>query len=324
MSRPELPAGPAQLRGPLALVAHDAGGAEILSSLVACGALPAGTELRLVLQGPARAVFERKLGAVQCLPLAQALHGASMLLAGTGWQSSLEFDALCLAREQRLPAIAFLDHWVNYRQRFVRHGVSCLPDALWVGDDEALALARTVLPERPAFLVPNPYFAAMREGFAALAQREQPRAGLRVLYVCEPVREPALRTHGNERHWGYTEEEALAFALACLPTIGAIDSLVVRPHPSEPPAKYDAQLARCAWPVTRGGAASLLQEVAASDVVIGLHSMAMVIGLLAGKRVLCAIPPGGGACVLPQRQIGMLRELDALPPPVTAESTANC
>jgi hypothetical protein len=316
----DAPAGPAQLRGPLVVVAHDAGGAEILGSLLARGALPAGIELRLVLAGPARAVFARKLGEVPTQPLVPALHGAAMLLAGTGWQSSLEFDALCLAREQRLPAVAFLDHWVNYRQRFVHRGVSCLPDALWVGDDDALALARTVLPERPAFLVPNPYFAAMREELAALASPAAPRAGLRVLYVCEPVREPALRLHGHERHWGYTEEEALAFALDHLPALGPgpIDSLVVRPHPSEPLAKYDAQLRGRAWPVTRGGAASLLAEVAACDVVIGCNSMAMVIGLLAGKRVLCAIPPGGAACLLPQRRIELLRDLAPSPAPEPA------
>jgi hypothetical protein len=309
MSLHDVPAGPAQLRGPLVVVAHDAGGAEVLSSLVARGGLPAGIEVRLVLQGPARAVFERKVGVVQSSPLLQAMHDAAMLLAGTGWQSSLEYDALCLAREQRLPALAFLDHWVNYRQRFERQGITCLPDALWVGDDDALALARRVLPERPAFLVPNPYFEAMREELAALAQARAPGAGLRVLYVCEPVREPALRLHGSERHWGYTEEEALSFALAHLPALGPIASLVVRPHPSESPAKYDAQLRGCAWPVTRGGGASLLAEMAASDVVIGCNSMAMVIGLLAGKRVFCAIPPGGAACALPQRQIGRLSEL---------------
>jgi hypothetical protein len=318
----ELPAGPAQLRGPLVLVAHDAGGAEILSSLVARGGLPAGIDVRLVLEGPAHAVFLRKLGPVQTWPLAQAMRGAAMLLAGTGWQSSLEWDALRQAREQGVPAIAFLDHWVNYRRRFVRQGVCCLPDALWVGDDDAWVLARAELPERPAFLVPNPYFDAMREALAALprqaALQAAPQAGLRVLFVCEPVREPALHMHGSERHWGYTEEEALAFALDSLPALGRIDSLVVRPHPSEAPAKYDTQLAGRPWPVQRGGAASLLEEVAASDVVIGCNSVAMVIGLLAGKRVFCAIPPGGAACLLPQRQIAMLRELTTAQGTVTA------
>jgi hypothetical protein len=36
--------------------------------------------------------------------------------------------------------------------------------------------------------------------------------------------------------------------------------------------------------------------------------MAMVIGLAGHKTVWCAVPPGGAACLLPQPQIGMLRD----------------
>ena len=84
-----------------------------------------------------------------------------------------------------------------------------------MGDEDALALAGERLPSVPATLVPNPYFADLRERLAQLG-RSAPRqtsAGVRVLYVCEPVREPALRQFGDERHWGHTEEAALQFAL---------------------------------------------------------------------------------------------------------------
>jgi hypothetical protein len=218
------------------------------------------------------------------------------------------------ARERGIPSIAYLDHWTNYRERFVRGGVPCRPDALWVGDDDALALARERLPSVPATLVPNPYFADLRERLAQLGS-SSPRdatAGVRVLYVCEPLRESALRQFGNERHWGYTEEEALQFALERLPLLGQpIARLVLRPHPSEAPEKYDRQLAASDLPVSRGGGRDLLSEVADCDWVVGCNSMAMVVGLLAGKRVLSAIPPSGGACSLPQCAIEMLR--DAVP-----------
>lgn len=300
--------GPAALRGPVAVVAHDAGGAEILSSLIARGGFAPSCALRLVLAGPARAIFERKLGACERLTLDDALPGAGSVLTGTGWQAAFEFDARVAARRQGVPAVAFLDHWVNYRERFVRGGAECLPDALWVGDPHALALARRVLPACPAWLLPNPYFAEVREQLAARAARRPARAaGLRVLYVCEPVREAALRLHGDERHWGYTEEEALAAALAALPALGRpIVGVRVRPHPSEPAGKYDAQFAASAWPVHRGGGVPLLDEIAAADVVVGCNSMAMVMALLAGKRVLCAIPPGGAPCSLPLSGIEML------------------
>lgn len=305
----------ATLRGPLAVVAHDAGGAEILSSLLRRHDLLRRMDCRLALAGPARAVFTRKLGAPPVHDLASALAGAGTLLCGTGWASSHEWQALRDARAAGVHAIAVLDHWVNYRERFVRDGCAVAPDALWLGDADALALARRVLPDWPAHWVPNAYFADSRDELAALAARQParpPGAGARVLYVCEPMREPALRQFGNARHHGYVEEEALAYALARLPqALGRIESVLIRPHPSEAPDKYDAQLAACALPVLRGGDRPLFDEVAASDVVVGCSSMAMVIGLIAGRRVFSAIPPGGAPCVLPQRQITMLRDLPA-------------
>lgn len=314
--RPSDVAGPLALpalAGPLAVVAHDAGGAEILSSLLRREGLLQRLDCRVALAGPAQAVFARKLDGLPTCSVAQALDGAATLLCGTGWMSSFEWQAMQDARGSGIPTIAFLDHWVNYRPRFVREGRLGLPDALWVGDESALTIAGRELPERPATLVPNPYFADCREALAALEARagQAPAAagGARVLYVCEPVREPALRQFGNERHHGYTEEEALAFALAQLPALlGSRAQLVLRPHPSEAPDKYDRQLAACAWPVRRGGTLPLLDEVAASDVVIGCNSMAMVIGLLGGKQVFSAIPPGGAPCVLPLPGITLLRD----------------
>ena len=330
------PASPlSALARPLAIVAHDAGGAELLSSLLRRAGLGPGTVggrgLRFALDGPARAVFERKLGPIPNLPLTQALDGAASLLCGTGWQAMLEFDALRGARERGMMSIAFLDHWTNYRERFVRGGLRCLPDALWVGDEHALVMARQRLPELPVALLPNPYLADLLERVVQLTTAAESRtpsrhsAGLRFLYVSEPLREAALRQHGSERHWGYTEEEALQYALERLPQLGVhIAQLVLRPHPSEAPDKYDALLARSSLPVSRGGARELLAEVAECDVVVGCNSMAMVIGLLAGKRVLCAIPPGGSACALPQRTIQMLRETVTLGERRSAAAPQGC
>jgi hypothetical protein len=202
---------------------------------------------------------------------------------------------------------------VNYRQRFVRDGATVLPDAVWVGDAMALERARTELPEVPARLVENSALLDLREQLAARAAAAAPPSqerGLSVLFICEPVREHALRQHGDERHWGYTEEEALAYFLAHVDALGApVARIVVRPHPAEPRDKYDAVLRGTALPVELSTQADVLDDILASDWVAGCNSMALVIALVAQRRVLCCIPPGGRPCVLPHAGIVQLQAL---------------
>ena len=291
----------------LALVSHDAGGAEILSSWVR----QHGAEAVFVLDGPARAIFARKLGAVRHVELEAAVAQCDRVLCGTSGESALETDAIAAARSAGKPSVAFLDHWVNYRERFVREGGLCLPDEIWVGDALAQSMATAAFPGLPVRLVDNPYFADIRRELAALPARSaRETGGTSVLYAAEPLREQALRQFGDERRWGYAEEDALRYFLGNVGCLGAVTEIVIRPHPSEPRAKY-------AWagrefddlPIVMGGVRPLLEEIVRADVVVGCESMALVVGLLAGKRVVSCIPPGGRPCVLPHREIVRLETL---------------
>jgi hypothetical protein len=84
---------------------------------------------------------------------------------------------------------------------------------------------------------------------------------------------------------------------------------VIRPHPSESPDKYDWVTRQFDLPIVRGGAKTLHEEIVESDVVVGCETMAMVVGLLAQRRVLSSIPPGGRPCTLPHPEIESLQSL---------------
>jgi hypothetical protein len=291
----------------LAVVSHDAGGAEVVSSYVRRH----GLQPLFVLEGPARAVFERKLGPVNGVSLDEALRTCTSLLCGTSWQSELEFNALRLARQLDKHSVSFLDHWVNYRDRFVRAGQTCRPDEVWVCDAVAQEVAERELAGVPVRLVGNPYLEDIRAEYAALGSRRPAAPGeLSVLYVCEPIREHALRRYGNARFFGYTEEEALRFFLANLAALSdPVERIRIRPHPSEPAAKYGWVAQQSDLLIEVGGSRPLLEDLAHSDVVVGCESMAMVVGLVVGKRVISCIPPGGRACGLPQPEIEHLQQL---------------
>jgi len=291
----------------ICVVSHDAGAAEIISSLIRQQSF----ECQYVLAGPALKIFQRKLGPVDSQLLQDAIHSTDWFLCGTSWQSDLEWQAIAMAREAGKKSVAFLDHWVNYQERFVRGGEMHLPDEIWVGDELAENMARNVFPGLVIRLVENPYFDDLKRELAELTKHQDFDPGsLKVLYVCEPLREHALREYGNERHWGYTEEEALRYFLTNLDTLGApVGCIVIRPHPSEAVGKYDWVNEEYDLPIISGGAMTLFEEVAACDVVVGCESMAMVIGLLTGRRVISCIPPGGKPCSLPQQEIEFLQDL---------------
>ena len=108
------------------IVCHDAGGAEIVSSYVRLNNL----EAKYCLEGPAIKVFERKLGSIKNKSLLDVIDSVDWLLCGTGWESDLEWNAIQEAKRQKIKTVSFLEHWVNYSERFNRNGVEILPDEI--------------------------------------------------------------------------------------------------------------------------------------------------------------------------------------------------
>ncbi|MCE5181776.1 MAG: hypothetical protein ABFD51_13360 [Anaerolineaceae bacterium] len=290
----------------IAIVSHDAGGAEILSSWLRRCEEP----YCLVLDGPAKDIFQRKIGVSLSIPLSEAIKQSDWVLCGTSWQSNLERQAIARAKAAGKRSVAFLDHWVYYEVRFQDQGVAVYPDELWVGDMEAKRIAQTAFPGLPIVLKSNPYFEDLQIEFEKIKISPLNSKQCSVLYVCEPIREHALLQHGDERYWGYTEEDALRFFVKNINVIGCtVSKIKIRPHPSESKTKYDWIGWSTSLTIEIGGDKTLLEETAEADVVVGCESMAMVVGLLAKKRVISSIPPGGKSCSLPQPEIEHLQLL---------------
>jgi hypothetical protein len=285
----------------ITVVSHDAGGAEILSSYVR----QSGLDCHYVLEGPARKIFERKLGSIEMSSLEQAIRQSASILCGTSWQSDIEINAIKLARSLGKRSIAFLDHWVNYRDRFIRSGEIFLPDEIWVGDVMAESMAKEIFPHLPVTVVDDPYVQDIRRELTAIQTHRLPlHDSITILYVCEPVSAHALLQHGNAHFWGYVEEEALRYFLSNASALGKpIERILIRPHPSERAEKYSWAQHEFELPIELGGLRTLLEEIVDSDFVVGCESMAMVVGLYAGKNVFSCIPPGGRTCVLPHTEI---------------------
>ncbi len=291
----------------IAIVSHDAGGAEVISSYVR----QEGLDCLYVLEGPALKVFQKKIKSINTLTLDEAISQAETILCGTSWQSNLELNAIKLAREKGKHTISFIDHWVNYHDRFEMNGSTVLPDEIWVGDHIAKSLVNKIFPEMPVTLIENPYFKDIIKDLSNIAiPKKDCSESNTLLYICEPLSEHANLQYGNKCHWGYVEEDALRYFLNNVTALTrSYDRIIIRPHPSERENKYNWVLDEYNLPIEIGGVDSLLKEILQADIVAGCQSTAMVVGLLAKKRIVSCIPSGGASCGLPHKDIEHLQNI---------------
>lgn len=286
--------GPADLPGPLAVVCHDAGAANLIIHWVARGM---GVPVRPFMAGPARTLWTAALPGHPLLGSSEeALDGAACLLSGTGWASDIEHRARMAAAAAGRFSVAVLDHWVNFPERFERSGTCQWPDAFVVTDKWALREAGRALPQLPIFEWPNRY---MEFELAKIARA--PVDG-DILYICEPARSD----------WGRDvpgEFQAIRFFLENMELLRPARSTKIRfrPHPSEDRHKYDAIIGGVDY-AELDGSPSLGESISRSTVVGGMSSAAMIVALMSGRRVFCSLPPWAPACALPHDGIIHLRE----------------
>jgi hypothetical protein len=289
------------------VVAHDAGGAEILASYIMQNELVC----RFVLAGPALTVFQRKLGDFELSNLQQGLEESTWCLCGTSWQSDLEWQAIQQAKHRGINVVAFIEHWVNYPERFIREGVQHLPDMLWVGDAYAEQIAKQHFSNIPIKVVDNPYLKDIKQEIDDLGQAlwKPPKVGEKLLFVSENLSGHALLKYGDANYFGYTEFDALGLLLNNLECVSSnVATLIIRPHPSDLLGKYDGFLERYPGLVEVSAGVSLAADIAAADVVAGCESMALVVGVLANKKVYSCISIDK-PCRLPHKEIVMLNSV---------------
>jgi hypothetical protein len=291
----------------LLVACHDAGGAEIVAAWLA--RRRGEDELRTVLSGPAVRIFAHRLGdAIERLPELPPLDGLDLVLCGSSATSDLERRAVRAARAAGVPSAVWLDHWVFYRERFVLDGALVAPDEVWVTDADAARRAAQAVPGARIVVKGNPY---LEEAAAEIRALSEPHGGgERILYVTEPTAEAALLDTGDPMGWGYEERDVLARFLERLARAPVPPAAVrVRPHPAEPRGKYAATLAAFAGrlPVALSEGGSLAGDCAWADTVAGCETMALVVALAAGRRVISVIPPGGRPLSLPFEAIERAR-----------------
>ncbi len=253
---------------------------------------------RVIAAGPAAAIWRARFGdKVELGDDPAALDSMASVLSGTGWASDLEHRARIAAAEAGIQSVAVIDHWVNYAMRFERHGAVQLPDTIWVGDEDAAAIARAEFPDLTVERHSNLYLAEQAREAGPVPDNGD------VLFLLEPARSDWGKDRPGEfQALDYLIERREA---AGIPTETPIR---VRPHPSDPAGKFDA------WIETHPGTVldsspDMGSALAKARWVVGMNSAGLFIALKAGRTVISALPPHAPPCVLPHAAITRLCEL---------------
>jgi hypothetical protein len=287
----------------IAIVAHDAGAASQIFAWLQSGLLPID-QCRFCLEGPAAKLFQVQQPNFKLFSLEDVLIGAETFVTGTGWASSLEHNARILAKNNGIKSIAVIDHWVNYRERFVRDHIEILPDIIWVSDKYAYLEAKLCFSNIEIIEKKNDYIKTQIDEVLSYNVFRQ-EGVTKVLYVLEPIRD----TWAGFEVAG--EFQALDFFMNSIPSLNLGEglSIILKPHPSDPDDKYDCWLRSSSFAniyiEKKRGLASLL---AWSDVVVGCETYAMVIALAAHKRVISSLPRYAHNCRLPHDKIERLNQ----------------
>lgn len=260
------------------IITHDAGGAEIISSLLSYEKL----KFTCYLEGPAKKIFNEKIINLKNDTLENTIKNSDIILLGSSWQSDLEYNALILAKKYKKLTLTVLDHWVNYLMRFKRNLELVLPDIILLCDDYAYELARKEFKNYKSniFTIDNYYFNQVKDEYNKLNISSN-EIKFKYLYLCEPIIEPLIKMSKKIDFYGFNEFEILN---KFLENVKSDENILIRLHPSENINKYDQILKKSGinYIISKN---KLIEDISVSEIVYGWCTMALVISKLLGKEI---------------------------------------
>lgn len=289
---------------PVAIACHDAGAANIIVNMID----EYKDEIRICVDGPAKKIFNDYFPSLQCVTLENALENAHTLLSGTGW-GSFEYFSRIMAKKKNIKNIAVIDHWVNYKQRFIHNSIEVLPDQIIVTDNFAKNKAEKLFPSISIIQAPNLYL--QKESFLATSfrQRQCKTPIENLLIVAEPL---TIRTIEGE---DTLELPSIDYLMSNLMKINLSKDLInicLRPHPSENPENYNFIRERykdLATDFMISDNENLHEDISWADLVMGTNSFAIVVALKANVPTMSYIHPDKPSCVLPYKEILHLKNI---------------
>lgn len=299
------------------VVCNDAGGANVVSSFVKANL--SKFNFSCLVSGPAVKIFKSKglkikeKFSVSPKTILNNFKNISLVLTGSSWSVSTEIDFIAAAKKQRVPTVTFIDHWVNYRERFgFPRAVwrNNLPDEIWVGDPYAHKLAKNFFNNKSIKLKKNWYFKEVKDGYKLISNKVKSKAD-KILLISEPFNS-AINYHGDNKIKKTSEFYIMDSLIDKLGPSGW--PIVIRLHPSEKQAKYQKIISKykSKFDIKLSSGKDPLVDLAQAKYVIGMESAFLVLSALCGKKTFSYIPGNEYQCPLPFKNIIKIHNLNKL------------
>jgi hypothetical protein len=292
----------------IGVVSHDAGGAELICELIK----NMKGNFIFSLKGPAVQIFRKNFGVVKNYDLSELITKSEWLICGTSWQSEHENRALYLAEKNSILAVSVLDHYTCYEERYIKDNYNTIPREIWVADEKSSVLAQNLAPNSKIKIVGNLYLENFRSKFISLNLRSLPDDNLVILYLMEPFSEQAKMQYADENYWKFTEFTAFEYFLNKISQITASKSAIiyVRKHPSETYGKYDHLIGKYKdYDIKISTEEDLLLDMARSNIIVGVDSIALLAAAAIEKPVYSSLPPNTVEPSLVTKKVTYLRDL---------------
>ena len=101
----------------IALISRDAGGAEFISRYIE----KKKEKFCIAATGPAIKIFKEKFKNKKIINKITAIKKSDWVLCSTGTSSDYEKDAIILAKKNKKKVVAYIDHWTEYKKRFLKN-----------------------------------------------------------------------------------------------------------------------------------------------------------------------------------------------------------
>jgi hypothetical protein len=278
------------------VVCNDAGGANIIVNTIKnlkykkVSVFATGPSIKIFKNLNFKIKFYKKLNFL--------FKNIDILITGTSWENDVEHEARKIAKIKKIKSITILDHWINYKQRFIRNREIILPDEIWVTDYKSYKIASKKFPKIYIKKIKNYYlFDELKKKIPVNKIKKNI-----LLYISEPIKESKKKIEFSALN--------LFFKKINLLKLPSDIKIIFRLHPSERKSKYFSFLKKNSkYKIFFDKNIKINSSINKCKWVVGCRSFAMYIALRMGRKVYSSIPNLKGIKLLPFKKIIYIKNL---------------